>query len=108
MVLHASYRRVSKNTRKFTALLPFFGTDYGIWDDSEIIPCRALSGQDALNRFCGEVSFSILVTLKETGVSQNKHIWACSTLMKPQITFNPDLEHVPFETLMRNFTETIE
>ena len=28
--------------------------------------------------------------------------------MKPQITFNPDLEHVPFETLMRNFTETIE
>ena len=40
MVLHASYRRVSKNTRKFTALLPFFGTDYGIWDDSEIIPCQ--------------------------------------------------------------------
>ena len=40
VVLHASYRRVSKNTRKFTALLPFFGTDYGIWDDSEIIPCQ--------------------------------------------------------------------
>ena len=35
VVLRASYRRVSKNTRMFTALLPFFGTDYGIWDERE-------------------------------------------------------------------------
>ena len=35
LVLRASYRRVSKNTRMFTALLPFFGTDYGIWDERE-------------------------------------------------------------------------
>ena len=31
-----------------------------------------------------------------------------STLIKPQITFNPDLEHIPFDTLMMNFTESIE
>ena len=37
VVLRASYRRISKNTRMFTALLPFFGTDYGIWDESIVL-----------------------------------------------------------------------
>ena len=31
-----------------------------------------------------------------------------STLIKPQITFNPDLEHIPFDELMMNFTKSIE
>jgi hypothetical protein len=30
------------------------------------------------------------------------------TLIKPQITFDPGLEHVPFELLMRNYTQTIK
>ena len=55
MVLHASYRRVSKNTRKFTALLPFFGTDYGIWED-KMIHCHI----SVFICLCGEVSVTIL------------------------------------------------
>ena len=61
VVLRASYRRVAKNTETFTALLPFFGTDYGL-----------------------------------------------CTLIKPQITFDPALKEVPFEILMKNYTETIK
>ena len=30
------------------------------------------------------------------------------TLIKPQITFDPELDHVPFEWLMRNYTNTIQ
>ena len=30
------------------------------------------------------------------------------TLIKPQITFDRGLEHVPFEILMRNYTKTIK
>ena len=29
------------------------------------------------------------------------------TIIKPQITFNQSLEHVPFSPLMRNYTQTI-
>ena len=61
VVLRASYRRQDKDIEKYTSLLPFFGTDYGL-----------------------------------------------CTLIKPQITFNPDLDNVPFETLMRNYTQTIK
>ncbi|TRY76559.1 hypothetical protein TCAL_05309 [Tigriopus californicus] len=60
-VLSASYRRIAKDTQRFTSLLPFFGTDYGL-----------------------------------------------CTLIKPQITFNRDLEQIPFALLMKNFTPTIQ
>ena len=30
VVLRASYRRVYKDVKKYTSLLPFFGTDYGL------------------------------------------------------------------------------
>ena len=30
------------------------------------------------------------------------------TLIKPQITFDEELQHVPFETLMRNYTQSIK
>ena len=31
-----------------------------------------------------------------------------STLIKPQITFNTSLQHIPFDQLMMNFTKSIE
>ena len=61
VVLRAKYQQFSKDIEKFTSLLPFFGTDYGL-----------------------------------------------CTLIKPQITFNEELENVPFEELMRNYTQTIK
>jgi len=61
VVLRAKYQQSFKNTEKFTSLLPFFGTDYGL-----------------------------------------------CTLIKPQITFDEELQHVPFETLMRNYTQSIK
>ena len=61
VVLRASYRRKQKDIEKYTSLLPFFGTDYGL-----------------------------------------------CTLIKPQITFNRSLEKVPFEDLMRNYTQSIK
>ena len=65
VVLLASYtldgsRRV-KDIEKYTSLLPFFGTDYGL-----------------------------------------------CTLIKPQITFDKDLEEIPFNELMRNYTKSIK
>ena len=30
------------------------------------------------------------------------------TLIKPQITFDEELQHVPFEILMRNYTQSIK
>lgn len=60
-MLSASYRRIAKDTQKFTSLLPFFGTDYGL-----------------------------------------------CTLIKPQITFDRELEQIPFALLMKNFTPTIQ
>ena len=65
VVLRASYtldgaRRV-KDIEKYTSLLPFFGTDYGL-----------------------------------------------CTLIKPQITFDKDLEEIPFNELMRNYTKSIK
>ena len=53
-------RRV-KDIEKYTSLLPFFGTDYGL-----------------------------------------------CTLIKPQITFDKDLEEIPFNELMRNYTKSIK
>ena len=61
VVLRASYRRVYKDVKKYTSLLPFFGTDYGL-----------------------------------------------CTLIKPQITFDPDLADVPFSDLMTNYTKSIK
>ena len=60
-VLMSSYRRTMKNTHRFTSLLPFFGTDYGL-----------------------------------------------CTLIKPQITFDKKLEAIPFESLMKQYTQSIE
>lgn len=60
MVLGATYRRRAKDTSRFTTLLPFFGTDYGL----------------------------------------------CS-LIKPQITFDEELNHVPFDVLMQNYSREI-
>ena len=59
--MRAKYQQFSKDTEKFTSLLPFFGTDYGL-----------------------------------------------CTLIKPQITFDEELENVPFEELMRKYTQTIK
>ena len=53
-------RRV-KDIEKYTSLLPFFVTDYGL-----------------------------------------------CTLIKPQITFDKDLEEIPFNELMRNYTKSIK
>jgi len=60
-VLWASYGRLQKDTAVNNALLPFFGTDYGL----------------------------------------------CS-LVKPQISFDAELETMPFETLMTNFSRNIK
>jgi hypothetical protein len=60
-VSFGKYRRIEKDIERFTSLLPFFGTDYGL-----------------------------------------------CTLIKPQITFDPNLEHIPFETLMINYTKQIK
>lgn len=54
MILRASYRRVYKNVHKFTSLLPFFGTDYGL--------CTLIKPQITFDPKLADVPFSTLMT----------------------------------------------
>ncbi len=52
-VLSASYRRVTKDTNKFTNMLPFFGTDYGL--------CTLIKPQITFDKTLDEVPFVVLM-----------------------------------------------
>ena len=90
-ILAASYRKKRKDVAKSAHLLPFFGTDYGLCRLVNICNFKAKSVCDILNKKI-EILWSFTVHY---------------SLVKPQITFDDKLEHVPFADLMQQNTENI-